>query len=76
MTTLKYIFNKPLNILKWFLVIILALVILLGMIEFIADIFFDNAAQKDSCADFGGAWDYSKDKCRYAPNDLRGRNDS
>ncbi|MBH2001411.1 MAG: hypothetical protein I8H98_03980 [Moraxellaceae bacterium] len=60
--------------LKWVLVIVLAFILLLGIIELIADKFFDNAAMKDSCADSGGAWNKSQSKCQYAPTDPRNKN--
>jgi hypothetical protein len=31
-------------------------------------------AKKDSCADFGGAWDHKLDQCKYHPNDPRSKN--
>jgi len=49
-------------------------VILLGMIELIANKFFDNAAMKDACADSGGAWDHQKDTCQFGPTDPRSKN--
>lgn len=55
--------KKILEILKWLIVLFLMFVILLGMIELIANKFFDNAATKDACADSGGAWDHQKDTC-------------
>lgn len=61
------------KILKWLVVLFLMFVILLGMIEFIANKFFDNAATKDACADSGGAWDHQKDTCQFAPNDPRSK---
>lgn len=48
-------------------------VILLGMIELIANKFFDNAATKDACADSGGAWDHQKDTCQFGPTDPRSK---
>ena len=60
--------------LKWLIIIFISFIVLIWTLEFIADTFFDNAAKKDSCADFGGAWDYSKNKCQYAPNDQRNKN--
>ncbi|EMG0022109.1 hypothetical protein V4X89_003688, partial [Acinetobacter baumannii] len=51
----------------------LMFVILFGMIEFIANKFFDNAATKDACADSGGAWDHQKDTCQFSPNDPRSK---
>jgi len=44
------------KILKWFIVILLMFVLLLGVIGLISNKFFDNAAMKDACADSGGAW--------------------
>ena len=73
MATLKYIFIKLLKVLKWLVVILVSFIALIWIAVFIADTFFDNAAKKDSCADFGGAWDYDKDKCQYAPDDPRSK---
>lgn len=73
MEGIKRLVFKVLKVLKWFVVTLLAFVLLLGIIEFVADKFFDNAAKKDSCADSGGAWDYGKDKCQYAPDDPRSK---
>ncbi|MBJ9936918.1 hypothetical protein [Acinetobacter pittii] len=67
------IIKKILKILKWLIVLFLMFVILFGMIEFIANKFFDNAATKDACADSGGAWDHQKDTCQFAPNDPRSK---
>ncbi|MEG2825714.1 MAG: hypothetical protein RR901_02170 [Acinetobacter sp.] len=74
MPTPKYIINTLLKVLKWLLVIFISFIALVWGAVFIADAFFDNAAKKDSCADFGGAWDYSQNKCQYAPNDPRSKN--
>lgn len=68
MDAVKYIAVKFLKILKWFLIVLITLITLLGVIEFIADTFFDNAARKDSCADSGGAWDYNLNQCEYGSN--------
>ena len=68
MDAIKYIAVKFLKILKWFLIVLIALITLLGVIEFIANTFFDNAARKDSCSDSGGAWDYNLNKCKYSSN--------
>ncbi|WP_459660004.1 hypothetical protein ACL9Z5_002401 [Acinetobacter calcoaceticus] len=61
--------KKILKILKWLIVLFLMFVLLLGVIEFIANKFFDNAAKKDACADSGGAWDHQKDTCQFGPTD-------
>ncbi|RZA00461.1 MAG: hypothetical protein EOO68_11260 [Moraxellaceae bacterium] len=61
------------KILKWTSIGFVVFILLLGVIEFIADKFFDNAAKKDSCADSGGAWDYKRDACQYHPNDPRSK---
>lgn len=74
MPTAKRIIDNLLKVLKWLLVIFISFVALVWVTVFIADTFFDNAAKKDSCADFGGAWDHSKNKCQYAPNDPRSKN--
>ncbi|ENV10588.1 MULTISPECIES: hypothetical protein [Acinetobacter] len=68
MEFIKYIGIKFLIKLKWFLIFLIALIVLLGVIAFIADTFFDNAARKDSCADSGGAWDYNLNQCEYRSN--------
>lgn len=73
MEALKKIINIIFKILKWFLIIVIALVFLLGVIEIVADNFFDNAAAKDSCADSGGAWDYKRDACEFGPDDPRSK---
>ena len=44
---------------------LISLVFLLAILSFVADKFFDNAAQKDACADSGGAWDYHNNICQY-----------
>lgn len=59
------------KIFKWFILIVLIFITLLGVMEFIANKFFDNAAMKDACADSGGAWDYQKSQCQFDPNDPR-----
>ncbi|MGB8809666.1 MAG: hypothetical protein WCD17_09920 [Acinetobacter calcoaceticus] len=61
--------KKILKILKWLIVLFLMFVLLLGVIEFIANKFFDNAAKKDACADSGGAWVHQKDTCQFGPTD-------
>ncbi|NNP71082.1 hypothetical protein [Acinetobacter sp. Ac_5812] len=59
------------KILKWFFIVQLAFILFLWAAVYIADIYFDNAAKKDSCADSGGAWDYKRDICTFGPNDPR-----
>ncbi len=61
------------KILKWFIIILLMFVVLLGVIGLISNKFFDNAAMKDACTDSGGGWDHQKDKCRFASNDPRNK---
>ncbi len=73
MEILQKMFRIFVKILKWTFIGLITLILLLGVISFIADTFFDNAAKKDSCADFGGAWDYKRDACQYHPDDPRSK---
>lgn len=71
METLKKIFRIFVKILKWTSIGFISLFLLIGVISFIADSFFDDAVKKDSCADLGGAWDYKREACQYHPDDPR-----
>ena len=61
------------KIIQWFFIVLIGWVIFSLTITFIADIFFDNAAKKDTCADGGGAWNYTLDQCQSHPNDQRSK---
>lgn len=73
MEILKKLLRIFIKILKWASIGLIVLILLLGVIGFIADNFFDNAAKKDSCADSGRAWDYKRDVCQYGPNGPRSK---
>lgn len=58
-----------LKILKGVIMSFIALILVLGAGEYLADEFFDNAASIDSCVDSGGAWNDDRERCRHDPTE-------
>ena len=73
MQLLKNTIRYFLKLFKWLIIIFISFILLLWVLVFIADTFFDRAAEKDSCANYGGAWNHSLDQCEYAPDDPRSK---
>ena len=51
--------------------ILIISIIIINLSVVIINMFFNNAAEKDSCADSGGAWDHMRDICIFGPEDPR-----
>ena len=61
MQLLKNTIRYFLKLFKWLIIIFISFILLLWVLVFIADTFFDRAAEKDSCANYGGAWNHTLD---------------
>ena len=64
MSVFRKILRAFLKMLAVLFIGLISLVFLLAILSFVADKFFDNAAQKDACADSGRAWDHHSNICQ------------
>ena len=51
------------KVLKILFITIFTIIVAIGILEVVADLFFNNASSIDTCLDAGGKWDYKDSKC-------------
>lgn len=63
---IKALILKLMRCMGWLLLGLAGLLVILALMSWVGDTYFDNFFSKDACMDSGGAWDYQYERCVHA----------